>query len=57
MMPDFDDKGMGGVRVFGEAGCYPWNKLHKRSIPLFKDYGLKDYSKQYFHGDTLIIAN
>lgn len=54
MMPDFDDKGMGGVRVFGEAGCYPWNKLHKRSIPLFKDYGLKDYSKQYFHGDTLI---
>lgn len=54
ILPDYDGKGMAGVRVFGEAGCYPWNKLHKRNIPLFKDYGLKDYSRQYSRGDTLI---
>lgn len=26
-----------------EAGEAPWNKLHKRPIPLWKDYGLADY--------------
>ena len=54
MLPTFDSRGLTGVRVFGEAGCYPWNKLHKRPIPLFKDYGLKPYVRQEVHGDTLI---
>ena len=45
---------MATVRVFGQAGCYPWNKLHKRPIPLFKDYGLKAYTKQEVRGDTIV---
>lgn len=51
--PAFDDKKMPLVRVFGEAGCYPWNKLHKRSIPLFKDFGLKPYVQTSRSNDTL----
>lgn len=44
------------VRVFGEAGCFPWNKLHKRPIPLFKDFGLKSYAETYQKGDTLVCT-
>ncbi len=29
--------------VLGEAGMSPWNKLVERPIPLWKDYGMKDY--------------
>lgn len=54
IMPEFDEKKMKEVRVFGDAGCYPWNKLHKRPIPMFKDYGLKSYPEKMQSGDTLI---
>lgn len=29
--------------VIGEAGISPWNDLVERPIPLWKDYGIKDY--------------
>jgi hypothetical protein len=31
---------------FGNKGCAPWNKLVKRPIPLWKDFGMKDYANQ-----------
>ena len=37
---------LGGAVVIGNAGDYPWNKLVKRPIPLFKDFGLTNYPKQ-----------
>lgn len=52
--PEYDDKRMKEVRIFGTAGCYPWNKLHKRPIPIFKDYGLKSYDNISYNGDTII---
>jgi hypothetical protein len=42
---NFDSK-MGRAMVIGSAGDYPWNKLVKRPIPLFKDFGLTNYPKQ-----------
>ena len=27
----------------GVEGCAPWNKLHPRIIPMWKDFGLKEY--------------
>lgn len=33
-----------------------WNQLITRPIPMWKDYGLKKYSKLDYQGDTLIIA-
>ena len=53
---DFDNSRMGEVSVWGEAGCYPWNKLVKRPIPLWKNYGLKEYVKQEVKGDTIICS-
>lgn len=29
--------------ILGEAGMSPWNNLVERPIPLWKDYGIKDY--------------
>lgn len=29
--------------ILGEAGMSPWNKLVERPIPLWKDYGIRDY--------------
>lgn len=54
----FDDHKMTASMEIGKAGSYPWNQLVKRPIPLWKDYGLKDYTgKQSFPfvstGDTL----
>lgn len=37
-----------------EAG---WNRLVARPIPLWKDYGLQEYSKLNYQEDTLIIAS
>lgn len=37
-----------------EAG---WNQLITRPIPMWKDYGLKEYTKLDYQGDTLIIAS
>ena len=52
--PGFNNNNMPNVNVFGDAGCYPWNTLHKRPIPLFKDFGLKEYNNTVQRGDTLI---
>jgi alpha-L-rhamnosidase len=37
---------LGRANIIGNAGDYPWNKLVKRPIPLFKDFGLINYPKQ-----------
>jgi hypothetical protein len=37
---------LGLAMVIGNAGDYPWNKLIKRPIPMFKDFGLITYLKQ-----------
>lgn len=34
------------ARIVGEEGDAPWNKLHHRVIPMWKDFGLKDYQSQ-----------
>lgn len=36
-----------------EAG---WNNLVDRPIPFWKDYGLKNYTKTYYNGNTILIA-
>jgi len=33
------------VKVLGTEGVAPWNKLHHRIIPMWKDYGLRNYEK------------
>ncbi len=43
IQPGIDLKGFGNARVIAEAESPPWNKLVKRPIPLWKDYGLKNY--------------
>lgn len=35
--------GFRSAKVLGEAESEPWNKLVKRPIPLFKDYGIRPY--------------
>lgn len=39
-----------------KAGGAPWNRLIKRPVPLWKDYGLKDYVRTYRSKDTLICV-
>jgi hypothetical protein len=39
-----------------KAGGAPWNNLRRRPIPLWKDYGLKDYVKTYRSKDTLVCV-
>lgn len=34
------------ARIVGKEGDAPWNKLHHRVIPMWKDFGLKDYVSQ-----------
>lgn len=33
----------GRAFIIGDAGISPWNKLVERPIPLWKDYGIRDY--------------
>lgn len=40
---DFDDSAWSNATELGAAPCEPWNDLHPRSIPLLKDFGLKEY--------------
>ncbi|GAB3416481.1 glycoside hydrolase family 78 protein [Niabella aquatica] len=41
---DIDFKGrIEPAVVLGEAGCYPWNRLHIRPIPQWKNSGLMQY--------------
>lgn len=39
----FDDSAWPSAVEFGIPPCKPWNQLIKRPIPLWKDYGLKEY--------------
>ncbi|CAA9282696.1 MAG: GH78 / CBM67 [uncultured Cytophagales bacterium] len=50
----FKDKAWPAAVVAGKPPVRPWNGLHKRPIPLFKDYGLRTYVKTERRGDTLI---
>ncbi|MEJ7559280.1 MAG: alpha-L-rhamnosidase C-terminal domain-containing protein [Pedobacter sp.] len=56
---DFKAENMPSASELGAYGVSPWNKLVKRPIPLFKDYGLKSYAKApklpfLSKGDTII---
>lgn len=46
------------ARVVGKEGDAPWNKLHHRIIPMWKDFGLRDYLSQTVRpgqvNDTLV---
>lgn len=46
------------ARIVGKEGDAPWNKLHHRIIPMWKDFGLKDYvyqeTRKGTEKDTLI---
>ncbi len=41
--PRFDDSGWRAAAEYGRPPCGPWNRLIERPVPLWKDYGLKDY--------------
>ena len=41
--PGFDDSSWPAAAAFGQPPCAPWNRLVERPIPLWKDFGLKDY--------------
>ncbi len=41
--PGFDDSGWAAATVYGVPPCAPWNGLIERPIPLWKDFGLKEY--------------
>ena len=41
--PGFDDSDWPAAGEFGTPPCAPWNKLVLRPIPLWKDFGMKDY--------------
>lgn len=51
-------KDWASARVVGKEGDAPWNKLHHRIIPMWKDFGLKDYLSQTVRrgqvNDTLV---
>lgn len=40
------------ARIVGKEGDAPWNKLHHRVIPMWKDFGLKDYQSQTLRKGT-----
>ncbi|TXI81531.1 MAG: glycoside hydrolase [Cupriavidus sp.] len=42
--PGYDSAGWPAVKVLGAPGSAPWGDLHPRSIPFWKDSGLKDYA-------------
>lgn len=55
---DDADKPYVASREIGRAGDAPWNKLHKRPIPLFRDFGLKKAKYVRHEGekeDTLAV--
>ena len=41
--PGFDDSDWPAAEAYGKPPCAPWNKLVLRPVPLWKDFGLKDY--------------
>jgi hypothetical protein len=40
---NFDDSAWPSALELGTAGAAPWNNLHARPIPQWKDFGLKNY--------------
>ena len=42
--PGFDDSAWAAAAELGKAPCAPWNQLVERPVPLWKDFGLKDYT-------------
>ncbi len=44
MNSGFDDSAWQASSIKGAESVAPWNKLAKRPIPQWKDYGLKDYT-------------
>lgn len=40
-------RGFSRAKLIGEAESAPWNKLIKRPIPLWKDYGVREYENQH----------
>lgn len=54
--PDFDDSLWQYAKVvhWEQSG---WNRLQERPIPMWKDYGLKDYVKVERKSDTLLVAH
>ncbi len=40
---DYDDSAWENSTEVGIPPCAPWGRLYKRCIPLWKDYGLRDY--------------
>src|SRR5690606_17784551 len=45
---------MDAVLILAKAGAAPWNNLKVRSIPLFKDYGLKKFADQPIRKDGVL---
>jgi alpha-L-rhamnosidase len=43
ILPGAELQGFRDAKVIADAESPPWNKLVQRPIPLWKDYGLKDY--------------
>jgi alpha-L-rhamnosidase len=41
--PNAKLRGFGPVKVIGDAESAPWNKLVLRPVPLWKDYGIREY--------------
>lgn len=43
--PIFDDSAWPAAVEFGRPPCPPWNALHPRIIPLWRDFGVREYDK------------
>mgnify|MGYP001791302954 FL=1 len=57
---DFDDSELSTAQTLGVPSVAPWNQLVKRPIPLWKDFGLKDYPNApsfpfIANGDTMVM--
>jgi hypothetical protein len=53
-MKGYQDASWSAAIVAGKPPVGPWNALHQRPIPLFKEYGISKYVKTERRGDTLI---
>jgi len=43
-LPGFDPRSWAAAEELGAPDCAPWGHLVKRTLPLWKDYGLKPYT-------------
>jgi hypothetical protein len=44
--PNVSPRGYRNAKVLGDAESPPWNKLVKRPVPFFKDYGIREYENR-----------